>query len=321
MRFAGVTKFVLPILVIATWRRSSPGPERLARVLGAGAPRSRAAGDRRHAEAAAGHPARAAEAAPVTDAPRRPARGRAAGVDPPPATAATATGAARAERPRRAARGRRVRRGRRAGDGRAGGGRGRRRGRRARRRDPGRPDGRSAPPARARGEPRRPGLRGRGATGRGSRRRTGGDGGRRGVGRRWRTLAGDLETADLMYLPGGDPDLIPTVLAGSPAWAAMLACPRGGSLPRRRERRGDGAVRAPLDVARADGRARAGFRRRRPPPLRARARPGRGGRRWTRTATLAWIGLEEQTLVIGRPAGGWRVAGAGRAYLLPPGDG
>jgi hypothetical protein len=35
---------------------------------------------------------------------------------------------------------------------------------------------------------------------------------------------------------------------------------------------------------------------------------------------LAWIGLEERTLVIGRPADAeWRVAGAGRARLLPPG--
>ena len=33
-------------------------------------------------------------------------------------------------------------------------------------------------------------------------------------------LAGQIEDAHLIYLPGGDPDLVPTTLAGSRAWAA-----------------------------------------------------------------------------------------------------
>jgi hypothetical protein len=37
--------------------------------------------------------------------------------------------------------------------------------------------------------------------------------------------------------------------------------------------------------------------------------------------SLTWLGLEERTLVIGRPGGGaWWVAGAGRAWLLPAGS-
>jgi hypothetical protein len=35
---------------------------------------------------------------------------------------------------------------------------------------------------------------------------------------------------------------------------------------------------------------------------------------------LRWIGLDEQTLVIGRPGGSWTVAGRGRAHLIPPGS-
>jgi hypothetical protein len=34
---------------------------------------------------------------------------------------------------------------------------------------------------------------------------------------------------------------------------------------------------------------------------------------------LAWLGLAEQTLVIGSATAGWHVAGAGRAHLFPPG--
>ncbi len=35
---------------------------------------------------------------------------------------------------------------------------------------------------------------------------------------------------------------------------------------------------------------------------------------------LRWIGLDEQTLVIGRPGGSWTVAGRGRAHVIPPGS-
>jgi cyanophycinase len=132
-------------------------------------------------------------------------------------------------------------------------------------------------------------------------------------------LAARLEGADLVHLPGGDPDLIPTVLAGTPAWAAILrayaagACVAGASAgamalcERLWTSRGamDGLAVVPGIAVLphfAPGRVRG---------WRSTVDPG---------ARLAWIGLEEQTLVVGRPGGSWRVAGAGRAYLLPPGS-
>jgi len=131
-------------------------------------------------------------------------------------------------------------------------------------------------------------------------------------------LASRLEAADLVYLPGGDPDLIPSLLAGTPAWAAILrahaagACLAGVSA-------GAMALCARLWTSRGamDGLgvvARAA--------VLPHFAPGRV-REWRSIVdpdgTLAWIGLEERTMVIGRPGESWRVEGAGRAYLLPPG--
>lgn len=42
-------------------------------------------------------------------------------------------------------------------------------------------------------------------------------------------LAGRLAQADAIHLPGGDPDLIPSLLAGSVAWAAIREAVAGGS--------------------------------------------------------------------------------------------
>jgi cyanophycinase len=39
-----------------------------------------------------------------------------------------------------------------------------------------------------------------------------------------------LEAADLIHLPGGDPDLIPTILAGSPALAAIRSARERGAI-------------------------------------------------------------------------------------------
>jgi hypothetical protein len=48
------------------------------------------------------------------------------------------------------------------------------------------------------------------------------------------------------------------------------------------------------------------------------------GRAWRRAVDpdgrLAWVGLDERTLVIGRAGGPWVVRGAGRAHLLPAGS-
>jgi cyanophycinase len=124
-----------------------------------------------------------------------------------------------------------------------------------------------------------------------------------------------LEAAHLVHLPGGDPDLLPTVLPGSPAWAAILrahaagACVAGASAgamalaARLWTRRGlmDGlglvpgvAVLPHFDTARL-----ATWRRVVDPD-----------------GDLAWLGLDERTLAIGRPGGPWRVAGAGQARVI-----
>ncbi|HEX8938712.1 MAG TPA: Type 1 glutamine amidotransferase-like domain-containing protein [Candidatus Limnocylindrales bacterium] len=44
------------------------------------------------------------------------------------------------------------------------------------------------------------------------------------------TLAAVLAGADVVYLPGGDPDLIPTLFAGSAAWRAILAAHARGAV-------------------------------------------------------------------------------------------
>ena len=43
-------------------------------------------------------------------------------------------------------------------------------------------------------------------------------------------LAERLASATLIHLPGGDPDLIPTILAGTPAWAAIRGAVDGGAV-------------------------------------------------------------------------------------------
>jgi cyanophycinase-like exopeptidase len=43
-------------------------------------------------------------------------------------------------------------------------------------------------------------------------------------------LAELVSAADLVYLPGGDPDLIPTIMPGSAAWAAITEAHLGGSV-------------------------------------------------------------------------------------------
>ena len=126
-----------------------------------------------------------------------------------------------------------------------------------------------------------------------------------------------LGGAHLVHFPGGDPDVIPTVLRDSPAWAAILrahsrgACVAGASAgamalaERCRTREGvvDGLGLLP------------GF------AVLPHYAPGRL-EGWRDGATdgrpLSWLGIDEQTLVIGRPGREWRVAGRGRARVIPP---
>lgn len=138
-----------------------------------------------------------------------------------------------------------------------------------------------------------------------------------------------LADADLVHLPGGDPDLIPTVLRGTPAWTAILravergACLAGASAGAMalggrlwtRDGPMDGLGLVPGVAVLPH------FSAGRLAEWRSAVEVGeRGGR------PLTWLGLDEQTLVIGRPGdathgGEWRVAGAGRARVFRPGPG
>ncbi len=127
-----------------------------------------------------------------------------------------------------------------------------------------------------------------------------------------------LERADLIHLPGGDPDLIPTVLRDTPAWAAILrAVDRG----------------ACLAGASAGAMALAGRLWTRDGPIDGldllpglvvlpHFAPDRLGA-WRRVVDgaqpLTWVGIDEQTLVLGRPGEPWRIAGRGVVRLFLPG--
>jgi cyanophycinase-like exopeptidase len=128
-----------------------------------------------------------------------------------------------------------------------------------------------------------------------------------------------LAAAHLVHLPGGDPDLLPAVLRGSSAWTAILeasargACIAGASA---------GAMAlgerlwTPAGVMTGLGLVPglAVLPHYRPGRLAAwRAVVDGAGRSCT------WLGLDDRTLVIGRPGGTWTVAGAGRAHVIPAG--
>ncbi len=128
-----------------------------------------------------------------------------------------------------------------------------------------------------------------------------------------------LEVAHLIHFPGGDPDLIPAVLRDTPAWSAILAAlDRGSCLA--------GASAGAMALGERLWTARGGV-----PGLGLLAgtaviphyQPSRIGE-WRRAVEdgtpLRWIGLDEQTLVIGRPGERWTVAGRGRAHVVPPGS-
>ena len=127
-----------------------------------------------------------------------------------------------------------------------------------------------------------------------------------------------LETAHVIHLPGGDPDLLPAVLRGTPAWAAILrayaagACVAGASA---------GAMALAERLWTRDGPV-AGLGLVPGVAVLPHFDPGRAAA-WRSVVDpdgrLTWLGLEERTLVIGRPGGIWTVAGAGRAHVIDPG--
>lgn len=127
-----------------------------------------------------------------------------------------------------------------------------------------------------------------------------------------------LEAAHVIHLPGGDPDLLPAVLRGTPAWKAILrahaagACVAGASAgamvlaerlwTRDGPAEGLGLVPGIAVLPHFD-------------PARATA--------WRRVVDpdgrLTWLGLDERTLVVGHPGDTWTVAGTGRAHVIQPG--
>jgi cyanophycinase-like exopeptidase len=121
-----------------------------------------------------------------------------------------------------------------------------------------------------------------------------------------------LASAHLVHLPGGDPDLIPATVRGSPAWEAI------------RRAYDDGAV---IAGASAGAMALAGRCWTPAGPVDGLGLlpgyavlphdgPGRLDRWRAGLDGVAWLALAEQTLVMGRPGRPWTVAGRGAARVI-----
>ncbi len=126
-----------------------------------------------------------------------------------------------------------------------------------------------------------------------------------------------LASAHLIHLPGGDPDLIPAVLRGTPAWEAVLqavaagACLAGASAGAMALAERLWTASGPMDgLSLVTGHAvLPHFTPERLGTWRGVVDPDR---------RLHWIGIDEQTLVIGRPGSTWRVAGRGSVHIFGP---
>lgn len=133
------------------------------------------------------------------------------------------------------------------------------------------------------------------------------------------------EAAGAIYLCGGDPGLVVQVLAGTPAWAAIVAAWRGGA-----------ALAGSSAGAMAMGewsliRAGASHDRRRfapalglVPRLAVVPHLDEFGERWIRSLATApldgvLLGLDTRTSAIWRPRIGWRAVGPGRVAVIREG--
>jgi cyanophycinase len=123
-----------------------------------------------------------------------------------------------------------------------------------------------------------------------------------------------LSSAHLVHLPGGDPDVIPTTVRDSPASAAIERAVDGGAVIA-------GASAGAMALAGrcwtpsgpVDGlRLLAGY------AVLPHDGPGRLDRWRASLGDVTWLGLAEQTLVLGRPGGSWTVSGRGRARVVTP---
>ena len=134
-------------------------------------------------------------------------------------------------------------------------------------------------------------------------------------------LAASLAAADVIHLPGGDPDLIPTLYPGTAAWAAIRAAlDRGAVLAGASAGAmalgsitwtpaglvaGLGLVPGIVVVPHADAGSWS-------------ANVGRFGH--GAPAEIGVIGIAERTGVLIDPVGPWRVVGEGEVRWLPPGE-
>ena len=124
-----------------------------------------------------------------------------------------------------------------------------------------------------------------------------------------------LAAAHLVHLPGGDPDLPPSILRGSLAWAAILrayaagACIAGASAGAMALAGRLWTGHGPMDgLALVPGVAVL--------PHFDAVRLATWRHAVDPDGRLTWLGLDERTLVIGRPGEPWRVAGAGLVHLI-----
>lgn len=137
-------------------------------------------------------------------------------------------------------------------------------------------------------------------------------------------LAAQLAGADVIHLPGGDPDLIPTIMPGSAAWAAIAEAHAAGAVLA-------GASAGAMALASwtwTPGGGMGGLMVVRGFAVVPHAKP----ETWEGTAArfVAWapdglgaLGLAERTGVIEEPLEpdathvGWRVVGPGEAFWMP----
>jgi cyanophycinase len=130
-------------------------------------------------------------------------------------------------------------------------------------------------------------------------------------------IAARLSEADLIHLPGGDPDLIPTLLPETAAWKAIVGAWRRGAVLAGASAgamaladltwtptgyiQGLGLIPGVLVVPHADAASWSG-------------RVARFGA--DRPAGIGLLGIAERTALIGRQGSGWRVVGQGEVRWL-----
>ena len=131
--------------------------------------------------------------------------------------------------------------------------------------------------------------------------------------------AAEIAAADLVYLPGGDPDLIPAILGVVRGRAGDARRVGAGRDDRGRERRGDGARGVDVDAGAAAWRASGTCPGSRSCPTSTRRGAGRGRRAPSGIGPrgVGYLGLDERTGVISSADDGgadWIVAGEGAAH-------